>query len=200
MTSAPVASAPGGARHPGAVGAFALFGEVLWTGILVALCSLPIVTLPASLAAGIRHLRRYVQARDSRVALYFSDVRSALLPGGLGVGFAAAAAVGVLVLQLVVVPGTGLPGAEAELVAVVALLVAVLTLLSVASAGWAPSRGWRYALGMAVHRVTADPVGALLVVVAVGLTALAAWQLPPLLVPALGCLAFAMTVITARRR
>lgn len=200
MTTTPAASAPERTRHPGAVGAFALFGEVLWTGILVALCSLPIVTAPAALAAGIRHLRRYLQARDSRVALFFTDVRAALVWRGLAVGAAATAVVGALVLQLVVVPGTGLPGTEAVLVIVVALMVAVLTLLGFAAASWSPSRGWRFALGMAVHRVAADPVGGLLGVVAVGLTALAAWQLPPLLVPALGCLAFALTVITARRR
>lgn len=199
MTS-PAAPAPARTRHPGAVGAFALFGEVMWTGILIALCSLPIITMPAAVAAGIRHLRRYVQARDSRVVLYFADVRSALLPGGIGVGVGAVVVVGMLVLQLVVVPGTGLAGADAVLLVAVALVVAVLTLLALAAASWTPARGWRFALGMAVHRVAADPVGALLAVVAVGLTALAAWQLPPLLVPALGCLAFALTVITARRR
>jgi hypothetical protein len=37
-------------------------------------------------------------------------------------------------------------------------------------------------------------------VVAVGLTALAGWQLPPLIVPAVGCLCFALVVVRARRR
>lgn len=192
------------ARFPGATGAFALFGEVLWTGILVALCSLPIVTAPAALAASVRHLRRYLHARDSRAGLFFRDVRTALVRGGrwsgLVVGAVAAVIVGLLLLQATVIPTLGLPGAEAVTAVALALVVVLCLLLCLACASWGPTRGWRLAIGMAVPRAIADPVGTLLLAVAVGLTAVAAWQLPPLLVPALGCLAFAVTVVSGRRR
>src|SRR5690606_8459451 len=121
-------------------------------GILVALCSIPLVTMPAALTAGIRHLRRYLQARDARVAEFFGDVRRALLPGGIVVGVAAVVVVGMLVLQVVVVPGTGLPGADAVVVLAIGLALVVLVLLCLACANWAPSRGWRHALGTAVQR------------------------------------------------
>lgn len=187
-------------RFPGAAGAFALLGEVLWTGVLVALCSLPLVTLPAALAAGVRHLDRYLHARDSRVALLFGDVRSALRRGGLVLGFATALAVGALALQVAVVPTLGMPGADVFVIVAAALIVVVLVLVTSAAAAWAPSRGWRHAIALGLARLTADPVGALLTLVAVGLTALAGWQLPPLVVPALGCLTFALVVVRARRR
>lgn len=191
-------------RFPGATGAFALFGEVLWTGILVALCSLPIVTAPAALAAGIRHLRRYLHARDSRAGLFFRDVRVALARGGLAsgvvIGVVASVVVGLLLLQATVIPTLDIPAAGAVTAVALTLVVVLCLLLCLASASWGPTRGWRLALGMAVPRAIADPVGTLLVAVAVGLTAIAAWQLPPLLVPALGCLAFAVTVVTGRRR
>ena len=52
-------------RFPGATGAFALFGEVLLVGLLITVGGILLVTLPAALAAGIRHLRRYLNAEAS---------------------------------------------------------------------------------------------------------------------------------------
>ena len=198
--SAPTTQLPRTARFPGATGAFALLGEVLWTGVLVALCSLPLVTLPAALAAGVRHLDRYLHARDSRMSLFFGDVRSALRRGGLLFGVVVALAVGALALQLAVVPTLGMPGADAFVVVAAALMLVVLVLVATAAAAWAPTRGWRHAVTLGSTRLTLSPVAALLTVVAVGLTALAGWQLPPLVVPALGCLCFALVVVRARRR
>src|SRR5690606_22077874 len=57
--------------HPGATAKFGLFGEVLTAGLLIALVALPVVTLPISLAAGVRHMRRFAAAEDSRVALFW---------------------------------------------------------------------------------------------------------------------------------
>ena len=187
-------------RYPGAQGAFALLGEVLWVGILVSVASLAIVTAPAAVAAGVRHLDRYLHARQSDIGMFARDVRAALLPGGLGVGFAAAAASGLLVLQLLTLPGSSVPGAGVLLIVVGLLLLSGLVLLGLACASWSPRRTWRRALELSVTRVLADPVAALLVAVALALTAVATYQLPPLLVPALGCLSFALTVVRARRR
>ena len=188
------------ARFPGAAGAFALLGEVLVTGVLVAVCSLPLVTLPAAIAAGVRHLDRYLHARDSRVSLFLRDVRSSLRKGGLLLGVTTVLAVGAMLLQIVVVPTLGMPGADAFVIVAAALILVVLMLVTAASAAWAPTRAWRYAATIGSARLVADPVGAVLTAVAVALTALAGWQLPPLVVPAIGCLCFALVVVRARRR
>ena len=187
-------------RLPGAAGAFALLGEVLWVGVLVAVTSIAIVTAPAAIAAGVRHLERHLQARETSVRSYFRDVRSALDLWGFGIGAVGAVVVGALVLQLAVVPQSGIPGALAVTVVSGALLLVILVLLMLACASWSPSRGWRHALVSSVQRATADPQGALLAAVAIALTAVAGWQLPPLIVPALGCLVFAVTVVRVRSR
>jgi len=187
-------------RYPGAHGAFTLLGEVLWVGILVSVSSLAIVTAPSAVAAGVRHLDRYLHARESGIGMFARDLRAALLPGGLGIGLAAAAASGLLVLQLLTLPGSSVPGAGALCVVVALLLLTGLVLLGLACASWSPRRSWRAALELSVTRALADPVAALLVAVALALTAVATYQLPPLIVPALGCLSFALTVVRARRR
>ena len=88
-------------RFPGATGAFALFGEVLLVGPArspsAASCWSP---CPAALAAGIRHLRRYLNAEASPQRQFWRDYLKAL-PGGLVVGGAALVLVLVLVLDIV---------------------------------------------------------------------------------------------------
>ena len=187
-------------RLPGAAGAFALLGEVLWVGVLVAVTSIAIVTAPAAIAAGVRHLERHLQARETSVRSFFHDVRSALDLWGFGIGAAGAVVVIVLVLELAIMPQSVIPGALAVAVLSGALLLVILVLLMLACASWSPSRGWRHALVSSVQRATADPRGALLAAVAIALTAVAGWQLPPLIVPALGCLVFAVTVVRVRSR
>ena len=108
-----------------------------------------------------------------------------------------ALAVGALALQLAVVPTLGMPGADVFVIVAAALMLVVFVLVSAAAAAWAPTRGWRHAVTLGSTRLTVSPVTALLTVVAVGLTALAGWQLPPLVVPALGCLCFALVVVRA---
>ena len=84
-------------------GRFALFGEVLLTGVMVFVLSLPVLTLPAALVAGIRHLRRFTNGEGSSVAGLWRDFRDALW-GGVGVAlvalFGAAAALNPLCLAL----------------------------------------------------------------------------------------------------
>jgi hypothetical protein len=193
-----VASPP--RRLPGAAGAFALLGEVLWVGVLVAVTSIAIITAPAAIAAGVRHLERHLQARETSVRSFYRDVRSALGLWGCGIGAASALVVGALVLELAIMPQSGIPGALPVTVLSGALLLVILVLLMLACASWSPSRGWRHALVSSVQRASADPQGALLAAVAIALTAVAGWQLPPLIVPALGCLVFAITVVRVRSR
>lgn len=186
-------------RWPGAVNRFALFGEVLWVGILVVACSLPLVTLPAALAAGIRHLRRYLVAEASGVGLFLRDVRRAL-PGGLVVGFASTALAALLAADLLLASSGALPAGELVGAVGVAGLVALGLALVVAAAGWTTDGGWRAALRTLPARIGADAVGSAYLVVAVVLTAVVAWQLAPLVVPGMGCLVFATVAVGERRR
>src|SRR4051812_45311623 len=132
------------ARFPGATGAFALFGEVLLTGLLVTIAGIAVITLPAALAAGIRHLRRYLHAEASPVRFFWRDVRSAL-PGGLLVGLAAAVLTGLLLLDVDLAASGMLPGGSAiAVIGWTGLVLAAVALLSAAGA-WSPERGWRTA-------------------------------------------------------
>ncbi|WP_240659004.1 DUF624 domain-containing protein, partial [Microbacterium sp. CPCC 204701] len=130
------------ARFPGAKGAFALFGEVLLTGMLVLAGGLAVLTLPAALAAGIRHLRRYVNAEASHARTFWQDYRRAL-PGGLVVGLVALVVALVLVLDIDLAGSGALPGGPAIAVIGWAGVVAGAVALLTAAGSWTPERGWR---------------------------------------------------------
>jgi len=186
-------------RWPGAVNRFALFGEVMWVGILVVACSLPLVTAPAALAAGIRHLRRHLLAEASGVGLFLGDLRRAI-PAGLVVGAVALVVSAVLVWDILMATGGALPGGPlVGAVGIVGLIVVWLAVL-VAAAGWSPERGWRVAVRAVPARIGADAVGSTYLVVALVLTAVITWQLLPLLIPGVGCLVFATVAVGERRR
>ncbi|MBD7957685.1 hypothetical protein H9651_08535 [Microbacterium sp. Sa4CUA7] len=187
------------APFPGASARFALFGEVLLTGLLVTVVGLLVVTLPAGLAAGIRHMRRHVAAEDSRLQLFWADVRRALLPGAV-VGAVALAATLVLLLDIDLARSGMLPGGPViEVVGWVGLAVVALVLLSAAGA-WTPESGWRAALRAVPGGVVADPAGALYLVATAGFVGVATWALVPLFLPAVGCAALAVVAIPVRRR
>lgn len=100
-------------RWPGAASKFALLGEVLWVGILVAVASLPVVTWPAAFAAGASHLRRFLRGESATVGQFVDDVRRAV-PGGVVVGAASLLVALLIVLvitwqyALLVVPAAGM--------------------------------------------------------------------------------------------
>ena len=185
------------ARFPGAKGGFALFGEVLLTGMLVAAGGLAIITLPAALAAGIRHLRRYANAEQSHVKTFWQDYRSAL-PGGLVVGVAVSALALVLMLDIDLANSGALPGGPAIAVIGWAGLVAVATALLVAAGAWAPEHGWRTAVRRVPSIVAADPIGAVYLAAAAVLAGVVTWMLVPLVIAGLGCAAFAVVAAPAR--
>jgi hypothetical protein len=187
------------ARFPGVKGGFALFGEVLLTGLLVTVAGIAIITLPAALAAGIRHLRRYLNAEASHARLFWQDFVKAL-PGGLVVGLVAVVLGGLLALDIDLANSGFLPGgpviAVLGWVGVVAAGVALL-----ASAGaWTPERGWRAALWSVPASVRGDLRGTLFLAATAVFVGVATWTLIPLVVPALGCAALAVVAIPERRR
>lgn len=185
-------------RWPGATGAFGLFGEVLLIGLLVFVVAVPVVTLPLALAAGTRHLRRYLLAEDSGLALFWRDVRAGL-PGGLLVGLTALAAVGILALDLALASSGALPGGMIVGVAGWIGLAVVALGISVTARTWDPATGWKRAIRAARREMKADMVGMLYLLIACGFVVLVTWQLPPLLLPGLGVLVLAILAVPERR-
>lgn len=185
--------------NPGAMARFGLFGEVLTVGLLITLVAVPVVTLPIALAAGIRQLRRFVAAEDSRPVLFWADVRTGIVPS-LAVGVPAGLLTAVLVVDIMLARSGALPGGEVVGVigwaAVVALAVAVLA----AAGAWTPERGWTTALRTVPETVRADAVGALYLAATAVFVGVATWALVPLFIPAIGCAALAVVAVPARRR
>ncbi|KQP68472.1 hypothetical protein ASF40_17565 [Microbacterium sp. Leaf288] len=186
------------ARYPGAKGAFALFGEVLLTGLLVTAAGLLVVTLPAALAAGIRHLRRYVNAEQSHAKTFWQDWKRAL-PGGLVVGVAAVLVTFVLTLDIYLANSGALPGGGLiSFVGWAGLVVGAVALL-VAAGAWTPERGWRAAVRSVPSSLVGDPIAALYLAAAAVLVGVMTWMLAPLIIAGLGCAAFAVVALPARR-
>lgn len=185
-------------RWPGARAKFALFGEVLWTGMLMAVACVPIVTWPAAVAAGTLHLRRFLRAEATPASGFFRDVWRAL-PGGALVGAASVVLGALVALDMALAAGGAIPGGVP--VAIVAAFVgaAVLLIVVAAASAWTPAARWTELLRRAPRGLVADPSGAVFTVVALGLAAVITWQFLPLGIPALGLVAFALVSISERR-
>ena len=187
------------ARFPGARSAFGLLGEVLLVGILVAIVAIPVITLPAGLAAGVRHLRRHLKADDSALTWFWRDVRAGLV-GGIGIGAASVVIAAVLALDIDLASSGVLPGGA--LVGVVGWvgLAALALALFTAAGRWTPGSGWLGALKGVPGAVREDPVGAAYLVATAVFAGVVTWQLLPLVIPALGCVALAIVAVPERPR
>ncbi|WP_350347526.1 hypothetical protein ABIQ69_12910 [Agromyces sp. G08B096] len=193
----PVRSDAPPARFPGATSAFGLLGEVLLVGVLVTLVSLPLLTLPAALAAGVRHLGRFLRAEGSGLGTFWGDLRRAL-PGGLVVGAASVGAAAVLMLDLVLAATGSLPGGGAIAVVGWLGLAIVATALATAAGRWSPETGWPAAVRGVPAAWRSDPAGAAYLLSAAGFAGVVTWQLVPLIVPALGCVTLAIFAVPER--
>ncbi|MEV8271697.1 hypothetical protein [Microbacterium sp. NPDC077184] len=187
------------ARNPGATARFALFGEVLLVGLLITVVSLPLVTLPAALTAGIRHLRRFASAEESHARTFFRDLRRAL-PGGLVVGLIAVVATLVLLLDIDLARSGFLPGGPViEAVGWAGLAATALVVLTSATL-WTPEAGWRATIRATPRALAADPAGAAYLLATVVFAVVVTWVLLPLVVAALGCTALAAMAVPVRPR
>jgi hypothetical protein len=178
-------------------GRFALFGEALLTGVIVFVLALPVLTLPAALVAGIRHLRRFTNDEGSSAAGLWRDFRNSLW-GGVGVALVALLGAAAALVAI------GLADADRTAVGTVMAVVGRLGLAIVATAvlmaagAWTRDGGWLGARRNLRRSLEADPAGAVYLLVAVALTAVLTWQFLLLLVPCLGLLAFAVVAVQAR--
>ena len=185
--------------NPGATAKFGLFGEVLTVGLLITVVSLAVVTLPIALAAGIRHLRRFIGAEDSRVSLFWQDVRVGLVPS-LGVGIPAVLIAAVLGADVYLSRTVALPGAEAIGVVGWAGLAVLAVVLMVAAGAWTPEAGWRQTLRAVPEIMRADAVGLVYLAATAVFVGVVTWALAPLFIPAIGCAALAVVAVPERRR
>jgi hypothetical protein len=173
-----------------------LFGECLTAGLLVLLVALPVVTLLPALAAGCAHIKAHVDGETTTIRAFFDRVRAAW-PGswavsvGVVVGFAVLA-VDVLVLRTRVAGG----GAVAVVCGVAAVGLAVVVLR--AAALWSPGARWPAVMRDAGRRAVGDLGGSLLLAMALGVLLVVTWQLPPLLLPMVGCVVMAAVAVDRR--
>ncbi|MDN3297641.1 hypothetical protein QWM81_27110 [Streptomyces ficellus] len=177
---------------------FGVFAECLLTGVWIALASLPLVTLPAALAAGSAHLRRHLAHEPGGLREFATDVRAAARHGGLLAGLTGWAALALVWADIAVVRAGGLPGgAFAGAVGVLALLALSVAGLRAAVA-WHPGAPWRPLLTSATRRTVRDPAGSLALVCGFAVIAASMWFSPPLAAPALGILTAAALAVEQR--
>jgi len=178
---------------------FALLAEVLLTGVIITVLALPVVTLPAALAAGINHLRRFVNDEGSGLSSVWRDARDAVAGG---IGIAVTAMLGAAACLFTVGLAAADPSGVGRVMSVVGVagMGVVATAVVMAAAGWTRDGGWLRAVRGLRDRLDESPSGAVYLMVAVALTAVLTWQSFVLLVPSLGVVAFAVVAVQARTR
>lgn len=175
---------------------FSVFAECLLTGVWITLASLPLLTLPAALAAGAAHLRRWTGHEAGGWREFTADLRDAARRGWL-VGLALLAALALLRVDLAIVRA-GLPGGRAVgAIGVLAALALAVTVLRACTA-WRPGASWRTLLTSAARRTLRDPAGSLLVICGLAVIAASARLATPLAAPALGMLVAATLAAESR--
>ncbi|HWS32623.1 MAG TPA: hypothetical protein VN408_07755 [Actinoplanes sp.] len=170
---------------------FALFGEVLITGVAVSVASLGVVTALPAAVAGAGHLRRHVDGEGGGRSAVWHDFRTAFrrLP---------AASVGLPVLAALLAWNLT-AGRQAGTPAFVAgLLVAVLGAITVVrlAASWTPDDP--APIRTAVRGTIGDPAGSALLAGALLGTVAVGWMLLPLIVIAPGLLLLASLAVHRR--
>jgi hypothetical protein len=178
---------------------FGLFGEVVITGVLVGLLTVPVVTALPALAAGTAHLRRHLSGESVRVADALRDFVAAWRAlWRLALAFSGAALL--LLWNLSQGQAGALPGSGGVVAVSLLLLAAWAVLLLRTAAVWRPEAA---SAGPELLRSTAgllvrDPAGSLLLAFACGMCGVFVWMLAPLALLVGGLLALATVAIEAR--
>jgi len=176
---------------------FALFGEVLLTGVIVAVLSLPVITLVPALAVGVRHLRRHLVGEADSARRLLRDLPPAvrdLWPLGL-----LSPVVLALLAFNVWLARAGLVPSGQVVLAVSAAVGVVVVVVPLRVAGtWEPGRrGWP-TVRAAAGRARGDVAGSFLLLAAVLMSAVLVWMLIPLVLVVGGLLAFAVLAVEHR--
>lgn len=177
---------------------FALFAECLLTGVWFTLAALPVVTIPAALAAASRHLRAYTEGDATSWGSYWSDFRAAWRTSWR-VGLLMIAAAALLTLNLLVLAQEGVPGRPGFALATFLVAGLAATVLLRAAAAWERDARWRPLLAGAVEEARTDLSGTGILLGGLVVLAVCAWALWLLVVPMSGCLAGAAVAVRRRR-
>lgn len=175
--------------------AFGLFSDVLYTGVLVFVGALPVVTGFAALSAGVETLRD-ARAGEGRVrARVFVRVLASRLRRSPVLHVVVPVAVtALLAVNAVVLPWTGLDPTWAAAVSVTLGAVLGAAALRVAGA-WRPAVPARRTLHTVSGRMAGDATGTLLLAAAVAAAGAIVWTTPLLALVMPGVLALAAVAL-----
>ncbi|MEU7245857.1 hypothetical protein ACI2L4_21950 [Streptomyces sparsogenes] len=187
------------ARRESRLFLFSAFAESLLTGVWVVLAALPVVTLLPAFAAGCAHLRRHLDGERATWRDFLAGLREATR---VGWRFSLLwwAALALLAFDLRVARSGALPGGPALIAVSVAGTLTAIVLGLRTAAQWRPGLGWSAVARAAARRgLGADLGGSLLLVGGLAVVTVAAWQLLPLVAPAVGALAACAVAVDRRR-
>jgi hypothetical protein len=177
---------------------FALLAECLLTGVWLILAALPVVTVPAALAAASRHVAAYVDGESTGWGGFWADFRTAWR-SSWRTGLALVGAGLLLALNLLVLAQEGVPGRPGFALATFIVAGLAVTVLLRAAAAWAPGARWRSLLAGALEETRGDASGTAILLGGVAVLVACAWALWLLVVPMSGCLVGAAVAVRRRR-
>ncbi|MBT0773473.1 hypothetical protein KIH74_31290 [Kineosporia sp. J2-2] len=176
---------------------FALLGETLVTGALVAVGSLGVVTALPVIALAVRHLRAHLAGESTGWRTTLSELplalRSLILPGIL-----VPAALVVLSLNLWITRNAALPGGPAVTAISYGLVLAVIVVALRTAGSWSGEMPWPEQTRRAAARSLADLPGTGLLLGALVMSAAITLMFPPLLIVLGGLLALAALAVESR--
>lgn len=169
---------------------WALSTECVLVGIYIVVAALPLITIPAALVAGVEYLRRWSAGEDANL-VHFGRTFGQAIRTLWRHGLLWLAVTAVLVLDITLAVLGPLPMADPILVLLIGLLLFVQVILLRMAASTVPFRE-------VVLLCVRDWSGSVLLAAAVVMATVAAWQVLPLVVPALGLLALAAEATRVR--
>ncbi|WP_245701276.1 hypothetical protein [Sanguibacter gelidistatuariae] len=182
---------------PGSFGKFALFSEVLLTGVYVMVLSLAVVTALPAVTAGVGHLRRHLRGERDGVAELWEDFKAAC-SGVWVVAVGSIVAFCLVGLNLWAVSTEALPGGAVVGVVSAGLGVTLSVGLLRAASVWTPGDRWFSLVRRGVREIGADPAGSAMLFAAVVMCVVLVWMLKPLVMIVGGLVAFAVVGVEFR--
>ncbi|MDR2382084.1 MAG: hypothetical protein LBE08_13130 [Bifidobacteriaceae bacterium] len=180
-----------------------LLGEMLATCLAVAVLSVPLVTVLPALAAGCRHLNRFIDAEESSYRMLLADFWQAFTKGwGLVWSPLASLAIALAGVDLALWAEGRMTGPAGFALAAVAAAALAFTLVVALWAAqlWEGGSSWREVTRVALQQARADVPGSAWLLVAVALTCVFVWMLPVLVLFSPGLWCFAAVATDRRER
>ncbi|MCH7230325.1 hypothetical protein L0U85_05565 [Glycomyces sp. L485] len=177
---------------------FALFAECILTGVWFTVAALPLVTIPAALAASSRHLAGFLDGTSSSLGDFVRDCRSAWR-GGWIVGLAAVGAALALGLNLALLTIEGVPGRSWTALLTMAIAATAASVLLRAATAWGPGASWKALFAGAADEAKEDFSGTGILLGGLLVLVVSTWALWILFVPMSGCVIGAALAVRRRR-